>query len=337
MAGFAALVEAKSILEIGTHFGGSANAFLAGLKSKIETPRIGSIVTVDIEDRVTGQDFDPAIKRLVGNLFEKDFAKNVMHTLGKLRPSIAYIDALKDGGFLTKTIAAIQPNRFEWLILDDISTNTSMQRKWAELSVDGKNIRGIDISDVVYPIREAGYGMGLISLNSGAAAKALVAARLVNQAQTFRHVKVGAPYSYQPIKYEEKTPVGHDKTMPTTRGMWHFWKQPPHVIDDKQAKKTEKKPLFMVRPEELGVLHRLAKDVYCGDGEIVDAGTFLGASALALAQGLDERRDRGQHFKRIHSYDSSGKQKSRAFRPCFWNLDTEILSGDFADFVFAVH
>lgn len=60
----------------------------------------------------------------------------------------------------------------------------------------------------------------------------------------------------------------------------------------------------MLIPEELRLLNYLAQDVYSGAGAIVDAGSFLGGSTVALAEGL--RRNRhwtATSDKPIHSYD----------------------------------
>ncbi len=55
----------------------------------------------------------------------------------------------------------------------------------------------------------------------------------------------------------------------------------------------------MLVPDELRLLHHLAKNVYRGEGAIVDAGSFLGGSTVALADGLRQNRAEG----RIHSFD----------------------------------
>ena len=59
----------------------------------------------------------------------------------------------------------------------------------------------------------------------------------------------------------------------------------------------------MLALEERQFLYHLARDVYRGEGEILDVGAFIGASACALAAGLRDnpRPIRGQ--RRIHSYD----------------------------------
>jgi len=60
----------------------------------------------------------------------------------------------------------------------------------------------------------------------------------------------------------------------------------------------------MLVPDELRLLNYLAQDVYRGDGAIVDAGSFLGGSTIALAEGLRRnRRGSAINGKPIHSYD----------------------------------
>jgi SAM-dependent methyltransferase len=62
----------------------------------------------------------------------------------------------------------------------------------------------------------------------------------------------------------------------------------------------------MLIPDELRLLHHLAQDAYTGAGAIVDAGSFLGGSTVALAEGLrrNRRRPRGAAAQKpIHSYD----------------------------------
>ena len=61
----------------------------------------------------------------------------------------------------------------------------------------------------------------------------------------------------------------------------------------------------MLLPDELRLLNFLADDYYSGAGAIIDAGSFLGGSTLALAEGLRRnlrRRGRAEE-KIIRSYD----------------------------------
>lgn len=61
----------------------------------------------------------------------------------------------------------------------------------------------------------------------------------------------------------------------------------------------------MLVPDELRLLHHLAENCYSGRGVIVDGGSFLGGSTVALADGLrrnPQRRRLGEE-KVIHSFD----------------------------------
>jgi hypothetical protein len=59
----------------------------------------------------------------------------------------------------------------------------------------------------------------------------------------------------------------------------------------------------MLSALELKLLYHLARDVYSGEGAIVDAGAFLGSSAAALAAGLRDNPRVRDKKKRITSYD----------------------------------
>ena len=61
----------------------------------------------------------------------------------------------------------------------------------------------------------------------------------------------------------------------------------------------------MLVPDELRLLHHLAENCYAGLGVIVDGGSFLGGSTIALADGLrrNPRRRRLGEEKVIHSFD----------------------------------
>jgi SAM-dependent methyltransferase len=61
----------------------------------------------------------------------------------------------------------------------------------------------------------------------------------------------------------------------------------------------------MLVPDELRLLHHLAENCYAGLGVIVDGGSFLGGSTVALADGVlrNPRRRRLGEGKVIHSFD----------------------------------
>lgn len=59
----------------------------------------------------------------------------------------------------------------------------------------------------------------------------------------------------------------------------------------------------MLALEERQFLYHLARDVYRGEGEILDVGAFLGASACALGAGLRDNPHSVRRARRIRSYD----------------------------------
>lgn len=59
----------------------------------------------------------------------------------------------------------------------------------------------------------------------------------------------------------------------------------------------------MLGLEERQFLYHLGRDLYRGEGEILDVGAFLGASACALGAGLRDNRRALRRQQRIHSYD----------------------------------
>jgi hypothetical protein len=59
----------------------------------------------------------------------------------------------------------------------------------------------------------------------------------------------------------------------------------------------------MLSAYELALLYTLARDVYTGAGEIIDAGPLLGLSTFALARGLCQNERVPQRTRRIYSFD----------------------------------
>lgn len=68
---------------------------------------------------------------------------------------------------------------------------------------------------------------------------------------------------------------------------------PPHIF----------LPRGMIIPEEQILLYLLGRDGYRGEGEIVDAGAFCGASAYCFAAGISDNPGTFDRTGRIHSYD----------------------------------
>ncbi|GAA4846231.1 hypothetical protein GCM10023221_25900 [Luteimicrobium xylanilyticum] len=71
--------------------------------------------------------------------------------------------------------------------------------------------------------------------------------------------------------------------------------------DDEPFPGAHALPTMLAR-EEVTLLHGLARDVVEGWGDVVELGTFLGGSTVALGTGLREGRS-GRPLPRIHTYD----------------------------------
>lgn len=59
----------------------------------------------------------------------------------------------------------------------------------------------------------------------------------------------------------------------------------------------------LLHPEERKLMAWMANDAFTGQGEIVDAGAFLGGSAKCFAFGLNRNGNVSRKDSRIHSYD----------------------------------
>ncbi len=62
-------------------------------------------------------------------------------------------------------------------------------------------------------------------------------------------------------------------------------------------------PPTMLTDDELHYLYWLAREVYTGEGEIIDGGCLRGASTSCFAAGLRHNRTVANRIRRIHSYD----------------------------------
>jgi len=73
--------------------------------------------------------------------------------------------------------------------------------------------------------------------------------------------------------------------------------------EDYQDLITEPQVIGLISRHERAFLHYYARDIYSAEGEMVDLGTWLGASTFYLAKGLHENKNVTDKFKRIHAYD----------------------------------
>lgn len=87
-------------------------------------------------------------------------------------------------------------------------------------------------------------------------------------------------------------------------------------------------PIAMIYPEEMTLLFRLAKDHYRGIGEIVELGSWLGASAMSLGMGLSENRVVQDKAERIWSFDRFLRFGHRGHHPVR-DIELELALGSF--------
>ena len=72
------------------------------------------------------------------------------------------------------------------------------------------------------------------------------------------------------------------------------WRQVPFTEIFQRAKRS------LLNGHERQMCYWLAREVYSGEGAIVDLGSFLGSSTVAFAAGLKDRKDKAGH---VHAYD----------------------------------
>lgn len=74
----------------------------------------------------------------------------------------------------------------------------------------------------------------------------------------------------------------------------------PWLTDQSQV---QDRPWGMLRSIESSLLYHFARDQYAGYGDIVDAGSFIGASAFSLASGLRDNERVKSKAQRIYAFD----------------------------------
>jgi len=157
LAGFVNSMRMKSILEIGTHFGGAIMSMKRGLRPE-DTPG-GKLVTVDIVCKNSdGFREYPDIKRITGDSLNADVTERVCEYLNG-SVDLIYIDSLHEYRHTQKNID-IYAGRLNprYIALDDIRQCDSMARLWKDLLAEFKE-NAFDASSI--SVRK-GAGFGII-------------------------------------------------------------------------------------------------------------------------------------------------------------------------------
>ena len=149
LAGFARVTQAMRILEIGTHYGGSIKALARGADSK------ASLVTVDLKlHNQEGFSGCTNIHRVRGDSLAPATIVEVSKWMaGPI--DLMYIDSLHTYDAVMANISEYAHLNPEFIVLDDIHINETMDKAWEEL---GSRYETCDVSDIA-DRRRVGFGV----------------------------------------------------------------------------------------------------------------------------------------------------------------------------------
>lgn len=276
LAGHTAMTEAATVVEIGTHYGGSTLALLAGVRAGGAAD--ARVVTMDVTElNVERLAQEPEIVRLTGDSTELGFVRSLATQLPSPQSDLLYIDALKDAGFVLRTLhnvhlAGLAPT---WLILDDIQATDSMRALWDALA-EAEPDHAFLLSAEFPHIRNPRYGYAILHL---AEAPGLLS-RCIELMERLGLDTAGMTDDDQPFQHVRDTDP-----------------KPGY------AKRHPGAPILGVPQHELSVLEGLAASHVRGHGEVVDFGSTIGTSTRALLEGLAVN-PRAHDRQRVHAYDS---------------------------------
>lgn len=250
LAGLARMTGARRIVEIGTHFGGAARAFAEGQRA---AGLDADVLTFDVDDRAG----DPiagfaGVERVLADVRSEEGAARLREWAAGEPIDIVYIDALKDGEFITSTAAALADLDIGWLVFDDIFANRNIRAGWESLGA-AHGDRAITVDDVALGIRFGGFGQGVIAVGGD------VLDALDDRAEILARLREDA------------------------RGQWS-----PALPETPQAPAKLAPEGPRERPAERTLLREAVARCE-GRGEIVVLGAASGTTATTLAAALAER------------------------------------------------
>lgn len=164
LAGFAALVGARSVMEVGTHYGGSGLAMAKGLQHA-NPDGSWRIVTVDVTDLNRDRLLQEGnIVKLVGSATDPAMQSAMLDALQSDTIDLLYVDALKKGKFIIDVITGLGSRaNIKWVILDDISKQASMRELWSGVEASFGS-ECINLAKLNPHIRDTKVGFGLVQL-----------------------------------------------------------------------------------------------------------------------------------------------------------------------------
>jgi hypothetical protein len=158
LAGLVRSQNFKRILEIGTHYGGSARSMLRG----ISDPNDAKLVTVDITDINPELHQLAGITKIVGDANKEATLQKIIVCLVGDPIDMIYIDA--DHRFLPTIVNVALYSMLlgpSLVIVDDITLNENMRAMWNVVCA-AYGSEAINCADVISAIRPQGVGFGLI-------------------------------------------------------------------------------------------------------------------------------------------------------------------------------
>ena len=143
--GFCKIIEAKTVIEIGTFHGGSCYAMG-------DIPGI-NIYTVDIEDQITNQRRDN-IKYIIGDSRDSTIVENLRKEITQKRIDLLYVDSVHSYESTFENMK-LYGSKFhpKYVILDDIRLNAEMKQLWRDL----KKYEKMDVGCLLN--RHCGFGV----------------------------------------------------------------------------------------------------------------------------------------------------------------------------------
>jgi predicted O-methyltransferase YrrM len=281
LAGHAAIQQASTVIEVGTHFGGSTLALLAGMRAG------GSddlrLVTLDVTDLNRAQlDREPEIIKLVGDTTDSATLEGAAAMLEGRTVDLMYIDALKTADFVVQTLhnawrVGLHPRT---LILDDIQLSESMRSLWTVLDDIAPDSTYL-ISDDYPEIRDPKYGFAIIDLDTAdlAGRGPELMERLGFDPQVLDQSSPGQRF----VEVAEASPEPYQQVHPGA-------------------------PVAAASSlDSLSLVHELAWNHIDPRGDIVEFGADRGEFTHALAVGLEANRLVGDARSRVHAYEPAGE------------------------------
>jgi hypothetical protein len=160
LSGITALLQARTCLEIGTHWGGSGIAILKGMKSHDPSSELITVdVTTESDNFLPTTEYTSSITKIVGDANSFDVIKKI--EMMKDRVDFLYIDS--DHGFESTLMsffvykALLNPH---FVVFDDINLSLEMRNFW-EIMRRTFAKTTINCFDVEPNIRHVESGFGL--------------------------------------------------------------------------------------------------------------------------------------------------------------------------------